>query len=59
MDSAFPLQGIQIQSLVWELRSCMMYNAVKKKKVESLEGSNPEEWVSRHQGIGSETFYGD
>ena len=34
-----------------------MYSAVKKK-VQSFEGSNPEEWVSRHQGIRSETFYG-
>ena len=31
-DSTLPLQGAQIQSLVRELKSCMLYDAVKKNK---------------------------
>ena len=29
--SVLPLQGAQVQSLVWELRSCMLCGADKKK----------------------------
>ena len=32
VDSRFPMQGVWVQSLVGELRSCMLYSVAEKKK---------------------------
>ena len=48
--AVLPLEGAQVQSLVWELRSCMLCGTDKKKfdlikKKRETQASGPVPWI--------------